>query len=255
MNADGRMLELLDFVDRLEGVEEEVRRQRLWIHSRWYEYDDFARVLDVAASTEARMTFAFLGRDVVHRRAIIERMVEEGHEVVTHGARHYRIDERLSDAELRAELEFSLTELRQVGIDAEGIYLGDSPWRPATARILDELGFAWACGRRIQPEDALEVGPETVPLARPTDAELFLYDQTTAQQALDTWREMAAGSQSGAWLFHPFSFAYLDAGDAALDAWGRFLREVGGSVPVGERNRADGRPVLLFDSSLSLALR
>jgi peptidoglycan-N-acetylglucosamine deacetylase len=255
MRADGRMLELLDFVDRLDGVEDRIRRQRLWIHSRWYASEDFGRVLDVAVRTGARMTFAFLGRDVPHRRAVIERMVAEGHEVITHGARHYRIDERLTDDQLFAELEPCVAELRGLGLEVPGIYLGDSPWRAETARVLDELGFDWACGRRIDPADALDVGPEIVPLARPTDAELFLYEQTTPDEALATWRRMAAERAAGAWLFHPFSFAYLDGGDDALRAWSRFLEDVGGSVPVSERARADGRPVLLFDSSLSLGLR
>lgn len=253
--ADPYELELRAFVENLNDHTPDLVDRKIWLHSRWYEDDHYHRILDAAKEVDSRMSFCFLGRDVHHRKAVIQRMLEDGHEVGTHGRLHYRIDEHFGYDEMHAELAPCVAELQALGVDCHGLYIGvQGQLSDGAARALADLGLRWFAAGRAQDAANLPEELTYVPVRRPHDVELLFYqDGVSPEQALAHWRSMASEEPAeAAFFFHPFTLTMLETN--YLDAWKEFLSSIGGSVPASEKTMGgSSRHAIVFDASLHLA--
>lgn len=101
------------------------------------------RILDVLREKEVRATFFVLGRSVETYPALVERTVQEGHEIATHGYSHRNMA-RLSAEECRQEWERTEKALSARGIAKPTLF------RPPSGAYGDTLvRTARACGYRV----------------------------------------------------------------------------------------------------------
>jgi peptidoglycan/xylan/chitin deacetylase (PgdA/CDA1 family) len=245
---DERELELRIFV---QGLLRDLHRvdDYVWLHSRWYTDDDYAKVLDVGKKTGSRFTFCFLGRDVQFRKEVIRRMVDEGHEVATHGPRHYRMDASLSKERISSAVGPCVEELRALGADAVGFW---SAYNTVVAtsgmEALRDVGIEWFSSGMAHP--VVPEGIRFVPLQGTSDYHMVFIDRMPIDEAEVAWKKMSRDTERGAMLFHPFTLTRLT--DDIRPAFARVLEEAGGSVPMREWPASDGRPSVVFDASLQL---
>lgn len=246
-----RELELACFVANVRDDPPEIVARKVWLHSRWYADEEFATILDAARAVNAVMTFCFLARDVPLRRGIIQRMVDEGHEIATHGRRHYRIDEQLDCEQLLGDLRLCVDQLGELGIHPRGLWTStEGRLTRDTGQALLDAGLTWFASGKDHDSSRLPQGLRFVPVLKPNDFELLLLHPTPIAQVAETWRQMAESTSDGVLLFHPFSLTMSDS--QALPAWTEFLSNTGGAVPVRDWPAADGRPAILIDASLRL---
>lgn len=245
---DERELELRIFV---QGLLRDLHRvdDYVWLHSRWYTDDDYDQILDVAQETGSRFSFCFLGRDVRFRERAIRRMIDEGHEVATHGPRHYRMDASLTKDRISAAVGPCVDELRQLGADAVGFW---SAYNTVVAtegmEALRDVGIEWFSSGMPHPDTP--EGIRFVPLQAPSDYHMVFIDRVPIEDAEATWSTMSKDVDQGAMLFHPFTLTRLT--DDVMPAFRRVLEAAGGSVPMREWPSSGGRPSVVFDASLQL---
>jgi polysaccharide deacetylase family protein (PEP-CTERM system associated) len=105
------------------------------------------RLLDILAEAEVQATFFMLGWIARRHPALARRIVEEGHELASHGSDHIRID-RQSPAEFRNDVRASKGSLEDIagvpvhGYRAPTFSLGrNSSWAHA---ILAEEGYRYS---------------------------------------------------------------------------------------------------------------
>ncbi len=247
--ADEREMELQWFVQNLLQDPPELVARKVWLHSRWYDDEHYFQVLDVAKECNARMTFCFLGRDVPHRTRVIERMLADGHEVTTHGPRHYLINERFEYEDIYNDFKPCLDDLRALGADAQGAWLSyHGTLHDAAPQALADLGVTWFSSGK--PHGNLPAGLRFVPMMEPHDFEILFVNPVPVSQALQKWKAMSAHPDQGVMLFHPFILTMLDP--QIIEAWKAFLVSTRGSVPAREFPSSDGRPAIVLDASLHL---
>lgn len=253
MGQDPYELELELFVRDIRASSADLASRKTWLHSRWYEDRHFHRWLDVAREVGGRMTFCFLDRDVPFRRPIIERMLNDGHEVATHGRLHYLIDERFDRRRLIDELAPCVARLRDLGATAEGLWLGRyGSLRGHSAQALADLGITWFSS--MVDHDTRDLPGDVVflPGRWPHDVQILFYEPIPAGEALATWKAMYDESHEEAFIFHPFTMTMLDP--ANLGAYSAFVDHAGGSVPATEKISTDTTlPCIVVDASLHLA--
>jgi hypothetical protein len=248
---DTREMELQWFVQNLEGDPPELIARKIWLHSRWYEAEHYFKILDVAKDYDARMTFCFLGRDIPYRKHIISRMIEEGHEVASHGPRHYLINERFDYDRMYQELKPCIEELRALVPQVNGLWLSNhGELLDSAAKALADLGIEWFSSGVSHHDMRPPEGLRYVPMLEPHDFDILFVDPVPVGQALAQWKEMSVHNGEGLFLFHPFILTMLDP--EIMEAWKGFLTYTGGSVPVTEHPDSDGRPAILVDGSLHL---
>ena len=250
--GDRRQQELEWFVQNIKDDDEPLRQRKEWLHSRWYRDEHFTTLLDVASARDARMTFCFLSRDVAERQDVIRRMVAEGHEVATHGSRHFLINERHDHEFLHDDLSECIDQLAGLGVSCKGMWLsahgkldGDR-----AADALRDVGLEWFSSGIEHPEADLPDGLRFVPQLDPHDFALLIDSPEPLEAVRVHWDEMATRSEHGVMLFHPFSLTMIS--DDITEMWSDWLRSVGGSVPVDEFDGSTGRPSIVLDCSLHL---
>lgn len=245
---DERELELRIFV---QGLFNDLHRvdDYVWLHSRWYTDDDYNKILDAALPTGSRFTFAFLGRDVQFRHNVIRRMLDEGHEVATHGPRHYRMDKSLSKQQIGAAVAPCLDELRALGVEPTGFW---SAYNTVVAKegmeALRDVGIEWFSSGKPHPDTP--EGIKFIPLQPGSDYHMVFIDRVPIDEAESVWTKMANNPGEGAMLFHPFTFTRLT--DDILPAFERVLDGVGGCVPMRDWPDSGAKPTVVFDASLQI---
>lgn len=248
---DTREMELQWFVQNLEGDPPDLIMKKIWLHSRWYEDEDYNQILDIAKKHKARMTFCFLGRDVEYRTRIIQRMVNEGHEVATHGARHYLIDDRFGYAEMHRELIPCVDDLAKLGVTVKGMWISaHGILHRDTPQALVDHGIEWFSSGKDHDQSKLPTGLRFIPMLKPHDFEILFVHPISPQDALVNWKKMLDHRTEGTFLFHPFTLTRLER--SIMDAWDEFLSYSGGSIPAYEHSSESRLPSIIFDSSLHL---
>lgn len=126
-------------------------------------------ILDTLARYNAKATFFVVGEHAEAHPALIERMLAEGHEVAHHTHSHPRV-ERLSEAELVAEMDECLDMLGMQGVTPTWYRPPRKQLTELQERLADERGMGialWArCFERARFHSAEEMA-EVV--ARETD--------------------------------------------------------------------------------------
>lgn len=98
-----------------------------WFHclepdpNRWSGFERRAhigtqRLLELLAPTESRATFFVLGDVALSQPELIERIIDSGHEVGSHGMQHRFVSRQTPD-QFESDLVTSLTLLRKLGVD------------------------------------------------------------------------------------------------------------------------------------------
>lgn len=252
MDQDAHELELALFVRDVRNSSEELAARKTWLHSRWYKDDHYLRWLDAARSVGAAMTFCFLDRDVPFRKRIIDRMLEDGHEVATHGRLHYLIDDRFGYDRLLEELTPCVEELRALEATAEGLWLGRyGSLHGDASRALVDLGITWFSSVVDHDGAALADGVNFLQARWPHDVQILFYEPIPPAEALATWKRMYDEDRGGVFMFHPFTMTMLDDGN--LGAFCEFMEYTGGSVSAAEKIRGSDLPSIVVDASLHLA--
>ena len=252
---DPYRLELYWFVKDIMESEPDLGQRKIWLHSRWYEDDHYFAWLDAAREVDARMSFCFLGRDVLYRKNVIRRMVDDGHEVGTHGFLHYLVDETTTRADLRADLQRCVDGLAELGVRPRGLWAGAKGYlNPDAANALVDVGLDWFSSVRPHDQGELPDGLTWVPAKAPHDVEMLFYHPRPAAEAVDVWKQAYTADSTGAFMFHLFTLTMLDGG-INMDAWKQLMRYTGGSVPVAEKlDTGTKRPSIVSDASLHLAM-
>jgi polysaccharide deacetylase family protein (PEP-CTERM system associated) len=105
------------------------------------------RVLDLFAERAVKATFFMLGWVAERHPRLVRRIVDEGHELASHGWAHFRVDESPPDA-FRADIRRTKQALEQLGGNAVRGYRAasfsigrSSQWAFA---VLEEEGYAYS---------------------------------------------------------------------------------------------------------------
>ncbi len=246
-HPDARERELTVFVQglfrNLDRVEDYV-----WLHSRWYSMSDYQKIVAALAPSDSRASFCFLGRDVSRRHEEIAMLLDAGHEIGTHGPRHYAFTERDSAAFIRDQIGPCVEELGKLGAECVGYWSGYYDALPPHAvEVLEELGFKWF-GSGIDHAH-LETALRFVPVLDPHDYALRFQQRASVDDSIDAWRTAARdAARPASFLFHPFSLTVMD--ESLLPAWGNLMAEVGPTKSIRDLEHEDLG--LLFDASLQI---
>jgi peptidoglycan/xylan/chitin deacetylase (PgdA/CDA1 family) len=244
---DTRRLELEWFLQDLDG-NPAGREKVLNLHSKWWTVEDYARILDAAKASGTRATFAFLGRDVPHRTEVISRMVDEGHEVVTHGSRHFLFTRQFSRHDVAQDLSRCVADLRALGAGARGLWMCGSERldREVLAGVADADIDWFLSPVRYVPADVPD-GLRHVPSSDYSDLSLLYFRELDVANAMNYFRRTFAEGNN---VVLRFGVLMLARGPAeVLAGWTAFLQECSGGVPVGDWEAGGPRPAIYFDAS------
>lgn len=100
-----------------------------------------AALLDALRAEGVLATFFVLGKQVQYRPQLLRRMVDEGHEVATHGFSHPNM-RRASLQTQRDDLERALAQLRELGIVPRSFRPPYGRYDEALAHLADSLGLS-----------------------------------------------------------------------------------------------------------------
>lgn len=150
------------------------------------------RLLDVLKKHNAHATFFLQGANIAQNKAVIQRMLEEGHSVGNHTWSHTRID-NLSDAELSHELQQTNDAI--VGITGQPNELMRPPggtMDPHQGSLVADCLHYEICMWSIQSNDTRYHGqsptdiivPETMKRIQSGDI-LLMHDQAISPETLD----------------------------------------------------------------------
>ncbi len=250
---DAYQEELYWFTKDISESDPDLARRKLWLHSRWYEDEHYFTWLDAARLVNARMTFCFLWRDVPYRKRVIRRMVDEGHEVGTHGRLHYLVTPEMTRTTLRDELEMCVDGLAEVGVEPNGLWIGaKGAMSPEAAAALVDVGIEWFSSVTPHDNDAMPDGVTWVPAKYPHDVELLFYHPRPAAEVLKIFEQQYDADPGGAFMMHLFTYTLLAPEN--MEAWKDFMRYTGGCIPVSEKlATGSNAPAIVSDASLHLA--
>ncbi len=115
------------------------------------------QILDILKETKTPATFFVTGRSVMDAPAVLNRMIDEGHEIGAHTFSHPRMDQV---SKTRATLEYSMLDKVVAGAAGRQMTLYREPFQrsggPVTADRVAALEIAWDRGMQV-------VGMDVVP--------------------------------------------------------------------------------------------
>lgn len=203
--------------------------------TRRYDADDFAELSTVLERTGSTAGIAFLGRDATDRANTIERLHDDGHEIVLHGHRHVKFGS-LSYETAYDDLATGISSIEDAtGIAPSGFFAPFKEVSEGTLRAAAELDVDWVLG--TAETDNVPESLTMVDSVYPHDTRL-LEGGTSPENAFEELYERA--DSDSAFLFHPNMLEYYDA----IQEFERWLGAVD-AVSIDERRRNGGVGIVL----------
>lgn len=143
-----RRVSTLKYISQLQrrwGTRVPKQIYKMWKLHRAAFGDILHNIFEALEPTHAKFAFPTVAAVAKMRPELIKRIVEEGHEVASHGYNHVRYP-TLSAAEREKDLALSLQAYRNMGVKISGFRAPYDNYTDDMPLLLDKLGLLWDGG-------------------------------------------------------------------------------------------------------------
>jgi len=156
------------------------------------------KLLDYAGENRLKFTFFITAKNLKKKERIINRILNEGHEIGSHGYNHILLGRR-SYKEVYNEFEKADYEFRKYGISVNGFRSPFLSWNKHVIEIAKKFGFKYVSnqlgGKRFKHKNQII----EMPIIKPYDWQGLVVERLTINELMKTW-----GKQKGVYLLHPY---------------------------------------------------
>jgi len=216
-----------------EGDLPDRHKWKAWFCVAEYELGDFGGLSDFLLDHDASGSFAFLGRDAETQADCIERVHDDGHEIVFHSHRHHQYAD-LAYEEAHDAITTGMAAIEDAtGITPTGFFPPFLGLSDGAVRAVEEVGFDWVLGQADRDPDGVELIEPVIPF------DVSLLEEQPPEEAMAQLRDDAARGRAP-FLYHPPVIEYYE-GTQYFEEW---VSDVG-PVSVGDQLRSGGAGIVL----------
>lgn len=163
------------------------------------------KILDFADKNKLKFTFFITAKNLEKKKDIINRMLNEGHEISSHGYNHILLDRR-PYMEIYKEFKKADYEFKKYGIEVKGFRPPFLSVNKDVIAIAKHFGFEYISakvgGKKFRYKNKII----EVPIIKPYDWQGLVVKKLTMNELTQIWKK-----QKGTYLLHPYIIEkYLD---------------------------------------------